>query len=114
MLCVLMQLHTSRQLAVIMVHTYPWVPCKHHLLMELARQQNQAPAADIIASAEADSLPHSANWEEIVGYIQTITPHNLHLYVPLNRSRQLKVGSSQEVSDSDVGLAEEILSVLQR
>lgn len=109
-----MQLHTSRQLAVIMVHTHPWVPCKHHLLMELAQQQSQAPAAEIIASAEADSLQHSANWEEIVGYIQTITPHNLHLYVPLNSSRQLlKAGSSQEISDSDVGLAEEILSVLQ-
>lgn len=107
------QLHTSRQLATIIVHTYPWVPCKHHLLEELAQQQNQAPVAEIIEIAEADSLEHSSNWEEIVLYLQTINPFNLHQYVPLNRSQQLEVGSSQNYSDSDVGLAEEILLVFQ-
>ena len=108
-----MQLHTSRQLATIIVHTYPWVPCKHLLLEELAQQQNQASVAEIIEFAEADSLQHSSNWEEIRLYLQTITPSNLHQYVPLNRSLQLEMGSSQDFSDSDVGLAEEILSVLQ-
>lgn len=95
------------------MHTYPWVPCKHHLLEELAQQQNQAPVAKIIEFAEADSLQHSSNWEEIVLYLQTITPLNLHQYVPLNSSQQLEVDSSQDFSDSDVGLAEEMLSVLQ-
>ncbi|DBB00359.1 TPA: hypothetical protein ACH3X1_013711 [Trebouxia sp. C0004] len=71
-------LHTSRQLAVIIVHTHPWVPCKHHLLEELARQQQQAPVAQILESAETDSLEHLADWEEIVTYLQTITPENLH------------------------------------
>ena len=107
-----MQLHTSRQLAIIIVHTYPWVPCKHHLLEELAQQQKQALVAEIIESAEADSLQHSINWEEILVYLQTINSQNLHQYVPLNRSQQLEVGNSQDFSDSDVGLAEEILSVL--
>lgn len=81
------QLHTSRQLAVIIVHTHPWVPCKHHLLEELARQQQQAPVAQILESAETDSIKHSADWEEIVTYLQTITPENLHQYVPLGRSQ---------------------------
>ena len=108
-----MQLHTSRQLAIMIVHTHPWIPCKHHLLEELARQQNQPPVAEIIESAEADSLQHSADWEEIVSYLQTITPHNLHQHVPLQGSQQLQVGSSQDFTDLDVGLAEEILSVLQ-
>lgn len=110
LLCV--QLHTSRQLAAIIVHTHPWVPCKHHLLEELARQQNQAPVAKILAAAESDNLDHSADWEEVVSYLQTITPDNLHQYVPLNAYQHTLLGSSDDLFDSDFGLAEEILSVL--
>ncbi len=113
---VCLQLHTSRQLAVVIVHTHPWVPCKHQLLEELARQQQHAPVAEILESAEKDSLEHSADWEEIVSYLQTITPKNLHEYVPLGRDQQSAgLGSSQDLDasyDSDFGLAEEILSVL--
>ncbi|DBA70363.1 hypothetical protein WJX79_000172 [Trebouxia sp. C0005] len=106
-------LHTSRQLAVIIVHTHPWVPCKHHLLEELARQQQQAPVAQILESAETDSIEHSADWEEIVTYLQTITPENLHEYIPLGRSQSPgPLASSPDLDDADLGLAEEILSVL--
>ena len=110
LLCV--QLHTSRQLAAIIVHTHPWVPCKHHLLEELARQQKQAPVAQILAAAESDNLDHSADWEEVVSYLQTITPDNLHQYVPLGAYQHTLLGSSDDLFDSDFGLAEEILSVL--
>ena len=55
-----MQLHTSRQLAVIIVHAYPWLPCM------FAWQQQQAPVAEILESAESDSLEHSTDWDEVV------------------------------------------------
>ena len=107
------QLHTGRQLAVVIVHTHPWVPCKHHLLEELAMQQQQAPVAQILEAAETDSIEHSADWEEVVTYLQTITPDNLHEYVPLGRkSAEIQLVSSQDLNDSHLGLAEEILSVL--
>ena len=110
---VYVQLHTSRQLAVIIVHTHPWVPCKHHLLEELARQQQQAPVAQILESAETDSLEHLADWEEIVTYLQTITPENLHQYVPLGRSQSPgPLSGSPDLDDADLGVVEEILSVL--
>ena len=110
---VYVQLHTSSQLAVIIVHTHPWVPCKHHLLEELARQQQQAPVAQILESAETDSIEHSADWEEIMTYLQTITPENLHQYVPLGRSQLPEpLSSSPDLDDDDLGVAEEILSVL--
>ncbi|KAL0017741.1 hypothetical protein WJX77_004518 [Trebouxia sp. C0004] len=106
-------LHTSRQLAVIIVHTHPWVPCKHHLLEELARHQQQAPVAQTLESAETDSLEHLADWEEIVTYLQTITPENLHQYVPLGRSQSPgPLSGSPDLDDADLGVVEEILSVL--
>ena len=81
----IVQLHTSKQLAVIIVHTHPKVPCEFHLLEELARQARQASIAQILGSAEGDGLEHSAAWAEIVAYLQNITPENLHQYVPLHR-----------------------------
>ena len=108
-----MQLHTSRQLAVIIVHTHPWVPCKHHLLEELAKQQQEAPVAQILESAESDGQEHSAEWEQIVSYLTTITPENLHQYVPLGGEQPSALNSnSPELCDVDLGWAEEILSVL--
>ena len=99
---VYVQLHTSRQLAVIIVHTHPWVPCKHHLLEELARQQQQAPVAQILESAETDSIEHSADWEEIVTYLQTVTLENLHQYVPLGRRQSPgPLISSPDLDDDD-------------
>ena len=68
--------------------------------------------AQILETAEADCLQHSADWQDIVAYLQTITPQNLHEYVPLSQHQQLEMGSSQDLMDSDFGLAEEILSVL--
>lgn len=63
-----MQLHTSKQLAYLIVLTHPRVPCEFHLFEELAKQAQ---------------LEHLAGWEEIIGYLQTITLENLHLYVRL-------------------------------
>ncbi len=66
-----MQLHTSRQLAAIIVHTYPWMPCHYHLLEELARQENEAPVMELLKSEACDCLHEQADSNEIVSSVQS-------------------------------------------
>ncbi|DBB02844.1 TPA: hypothetical protein ACH3X1_013667 [Trebouxia sp. C0004] len=63
-------------------HTPPAFPANVTCLKSQPNKHNKPQNLDL---AESDTLEHLAGWEEIVGYLQTITLENLHLYVRLHK-----------------------------
>ena len=104
-----LQVHTSRQLAATIVHTHPWVPCKHLLLEELASQRAEPADHELLNTAETDLVDYAVQWQEVVRYLQQISPANLHKHVPL---RQQEEQLSKIHQLDDLTLAQEVLDAL--
>ena len=78
-----MQILTSKQHAIGIVHSYPWIPEKHRL-MELIASKRGEPAAEMLTqSAGLDNLQHAANWQQVDEYLKTVTAHNMNQHLPL-------------------------------
>ena len=103
------QVHTSRQLAATIVHTHPWVPCKHLLLEELASQRAEPTDHELLNTAETDLVDYSVQWQEVVRYLQQISPANLYKHVPL-RQQQEQLSKMHQLDD--LTLAQEVLDAL--
>ena len=101
-------MHTSRQLAATIVHTHPWVPCKHLLLEELASQRAEATEQELLSGAETDLVDWAVQWQEVVRYLHHITPANLHQHVKLRQQEQQPAVHQLD----DLTLAQEVLDAL--
>ncbi len=77
------QVLTSKQVAIQIVHAYPWLLEKPRLLEVLAVMRGEPPAKVLIHSTELDDLQHAANWQQVEEYSKCITVQDLHRHVPL-------------------------------
>ena len=102
------QVHTSRQLAATIVHTHPWVPCKHLLLEELATQRAEPSEHELLNAAETDLDDNAVQWQEVVRYLQQITSANVHQHVKLRQREQQPAVHQLD----DLTLAQEVLAAL--
>lgn len=73
------QIWTSRQVAVQVVHAYPYILDKPRLLDVLAAHRGQV---HMQIAPEVDSLQHAANWQQVEDYLHRFTPVDLHRHVP--------------------------------
>ena len=74
------QIQTSKQHAVSMVHPYPYLMDATKQLEALARQHKEPPIQTLMEPG--DVLQHAANWETVVKYVQTFEAGNLHCHHP--------------------------------
>lgn len=81
-----MQIQTSKQHAIAIVHSYPQIPAKGRILEALASQRGEPPKQALMQSAGMDGLQHAANWQQVVEYLQDVHAGNLSQHVPLMTS----------------------------
>ncbi|DBA92180.1 TPA: hypothetical protein ACH3X1_015893 [Trebouxia sp. C0004] len=74
---------SSRQQAVLMVHYYPRAGgCK--VLLDVLAQQNQEPSPERLAGGFGlDDLQHTANWQAVVFYVESLDASGVHGHCPL-------------------------------
>ena len=78
-----LQIQTSKQRAISMVHPYPFVPDTTQVLEALARQCKEPSIYILMEPGQTDDLQHIANWEDVVKYNQdTSGPSKLHDHHP--------------------------------
>ena len=80
---VVVQILTSKQLAVQVVHAYPWLLDKPRFLDVLAASRGELTAQALNESAGLDDLQLAANWQEIEQYPTCFTAQDLQRRVPL-------------------------------
>ncbi len=80
---VVVQILTSKQLAVQVVHAYPWLLDKPRFLDVLAASRGELTAQALKESAGLDDLQLAANWQEIEQYPTCFTAQDLQRRVPL-------------------------------
>jgi len=76
------QIQTSIQHAVSMVHPYPFLMDATRQLEALARQHKEPSIQTLMEPGGVDDLQHAANWETVVKYVQTFEAGNLHCHHP--------------------------------
>lgn len=87
------------------------MPCKQLLLEELASQRAEPADHELLNTAETDLLDYAVQWQEVVRYLQCITPANLHRHVPLRQQQHMQHQPDVHELD-DVTLAQEVLDAL--
>ncbi len=80
------QIQTSKQHAVSMVHPYPYLMDATKQLEALARQHKEPPIQTLMEPGGVDDLQHAANWETVVKYVHTFEAGNLHCHHPFLRN----------------------------
>lgn len=83
MLLAILQIQTTRQHAIGIVHSYPWIPEKGRILEVMAAQIGEPSSELLMRPNGLDDLQHAANWQQIEDYLKTVNMSNLHLHVPL-------------------------------
>ncbi len=78
-----LQIQTSRQRAIMLVHAYPFVTHKDKLVSVLAEQHGEPSVQSLLSDITKTDLQHAADWQQAVDYLNTITVAAMHLHQPL-------------------------------
>ena len=78
-----LQILTSKQLAIQVVHAYPWLLDKPKLLDALAASRGDLSLQVAANQTGVDELQHAADWQEVEQYLKSFTAQDLHRHVPL-------------------------------
>ena len=80
------QILTSIQSALTMVHQYPRGADSKVMLEVLAQQLKEPSVERLSAPCEVDDLQHAADWQGIAQYVDTLDATSLHGHAPLLKS----------------------------
>jgi len=86
------QILTSIQSALTMVHQYPRGADSKVMLEVLAQQLEEPSVQRLSEPCEVDDLQHAADWQGIVQYVNSLDASSLHGHTPLLKgSAQLDI-----------------------
>ena len=71
------------QVAVWIVHLYPYIPVLEEVLEAVATARHEPSKEDVMAMAEQD--PMNAEWAELEEYVEMVVAEDPHAYVPVPR-----------------------------
>ena len=92
-----MQIQTTLQQAVALVHQYPRAPDIKIMLEVLAQQRNEPSIESLVDSADIDDLQHIANWQAVMQYVTNLDANGVHGHIPLAKGPgQLVDGPDQQ------------------
>ena len=80
---VCLQIQTSRQRAIMLVHAYPFITHKDKLVSVLAEQHREPSVQSLLSDITKTDLQHAADWQQAADYLNTITVATMHLHQPL-------------------------------
>ena len=66
-----------------MVHSYPFIPHKDKIMDAVAELHNEPSVESLLNNTSKSELEHSADWQQVVQYLQAVNMGNMHLHVPL-------------------------------
>ena len=78
-----LQVQTSRQRAIMLVHAYPFITHKDKLVSVLAEQHREPSVQSLLSDTTKTDLQHAADWQQAAEYLNTITVATMHLHQPL-------------------------------
>ena len=87
------QITSSVQQAMAMVHQYPRAPDTKALLEVLARLHKEPSVESLAQPSDLDDLQLAANWQAVVVYVESLDSNGVHGYAPF-REGATKAGIS--------------------
>ena len=78
-----MQIQTSRQRAINIVHAYPYIAHKDKIVGVIAEQHGEPSITSLLSDTSKTDRQHSTDWQQVTDYLNTITMANMHLHQPL-------------------------------
>ena len=61
-----------------MVYSYPQAGKPEAMLHLLAVERGEPSVQSLLEDTSVDDFQHVANWQEVVQYLTTVTPSNIH------------------------------------
>lgn len=77
------QVQTSRQRAINMVHAYPFIAHKDKIVGVLAEPLGEPSVSALLSDTTKSDMRHSADWQQVTEYLDTISMANMHMHQPL-------------------------------
>lgn len=77
------QILTAEQSAKTFVYCYPQAGKPETMLDLLATERGEPSVQSLRDDTSVDDFQHVANWQEVVQYLTTITPSNIHTHIQL-------------------------------
>lgn len=81
--CLAVQVQTSRQRAINMVHGYPFIAHKDKIVGVLAEQHGEPSVTALLSDTTKSDMRHSADWQQVTQYLNSISMANMHMHQPL-------------------------------
>ena len=100
-----MQVYTTKQWAILMVQSYPYLPIMETHLEVVAADRGEPSRADLLASAQTNTL--AAEWRHLNNYLEIIASKNSHDFIPLALTEQIQPAQSVYPVTSGMSFAAE-------
>lgn len=83
-----MQVYTTKQWAILMVQSYPYLGVMETHLEVMAADRGEPSRAELLASSQPNTL--AAEWRHLNNYLESIASKNSHDYIPFGMGEQVQ------------------------